>query len=507
MPIKKLKIHFIGIGGIGVSALAQYYLAKGHKVSGSDLVSSEITQALKKRGVKIFIGKHQKNNLPKSVDLVIYSPAVQKNNPELKTAKKLKIKCLSYPEALGELTKKYFTIAVSGTHGKSTTTAMIGLILIRAGLDPTVIIGTKLKEFQNSNCRIGKSEYLVIEADEWQASFLNYWPKMIVLTNIEKEHLDYYKNLRNILKTFEEYIRHLPKDGILVVNKDDKNIIKTTQQKFVNSTFSTAVENVLYYSREQKEARKLKKILKIPGEHNVSNALAALTVARVLKIPDRTVFKALSEYKGSWRRFEIVEAEIRRYQRGKTRKIIIVSDYAHHPTEIKATLQAVKEKFPSQKIWCVFQPHQYQRTFYLFKDFIKVLKQASIDKLIITDIYDVAGREETGIKERVNSKKLVEAINNGRYARYIEHPARYNAEGDISSKARYNAEAIYRAEARYKARAIYRAHKNLCAAVYLKKEKIIKYLKKNLQGREVLIIMGEGDIYKLVDSFSLTMKR
>ncbi|GAI25970.1 unnamed protein product, partial [marine sediment metagenome] len=167
----------------------------------------------------------------------------------------------------------------------------------RAGFDPTIIVGTKLKEFSNSNCRVGKSRYLVIEADEWQASFLNYWPKIIVLTNIEKEHLDYYKNLNNILKTYKEYIGRLPKDGVLVANGDDKNI-----QKII-SNFRFPISDFRF--SKSKDAQKLRKILKVPGEYNVSNALAALAVARVLKIPDKISFKALSEYKGSWRRFEI----------------------------------------------------------------------------------------------------------------------------------------------------------------------------------------------------------
>jgi UDP-N-acetylmuramate--alanine ligase len=438
-----MKIHFIGIGGIGVSALAKYYLEKNHKVSGSDLVASEITNSLKKLGAKIFIGPHRAKNIVLPLDLVIYSPAIPKNNPELKRAKKLNIMCQSYPEALGELTKKYFTIAISGTHGKSTTTAMIGLLLVRAGLDPTVIVGTKLKEFGDSNCRVGKSQYLVIEADEHMASFLNYWPKIIVLTTIEADHLDYYKNLKNILKTFKEYVSHLPKNGILVANKDDKNIY---------TTFSTIVKNVVYYSlkgkKEQREVKKLKKILKIPGEHNILNALAALTVARLLKIPDKISFKALSEYKGAWRRFDIVKSEIDRYQGGRRRKITIINDYAHHPTEIKVTLKAAREKFPKKKIWCVFQPHQYQRTYYLFKDFVKVLKNVPIDKLIITDIYDVAGRENKKIKAKVSAKKLVKAINKP-------------------------------------------------FVIYLENKKVLNYLRKNLTSGDVVIIMGAGDIYKL----------
>jgi UDP-N-acetylmuramate--alanine ligase len=432
-----MKIHFVGIGGIGVSALARYYLKRGHEISGSDLVSSEITESLKKMGVQIFIGKHSDQNLPKAADLLIYSPAVPLSSPELKAAQKLGIKPQSYPEALGELTKKHFTIAISGTHGKSTTTAMIGLLLEKAGLDPTVIVGTKLKEWDNSNCRVGDSKYLVIEADEWQASFLNYWPEIIVLTNIEKEHMDYFKDMNHVFKTYKEYVDHLSENQVLVANKDDKNVLSVSQK----------AKRVKFYSMKRKEVKKMKNILQIPGEHNVSNALAVLTVARILGIPDKTSFKTLSEYKGSWRRFE--EKEIRL---GKL-KFKLISDYGHHPTEIKVTLKAAREKFLKKRIWCVFQPHQYQRTFYLWDDFVKVFQKAPVDRLIITDIYDVAGREKRRIKKKVNSKKLVEKTNKP-------------------------------------------------WVLYLKKDKIIDYLKKNLRGGEVVIIMGAGNIYNI--SFSLT---
>lgn len=413
-----MKIHFIGIKGIGVSALAGYYLAKGHKITGSDVI----------------LEPHRAKNVPKDADLVIYSPAIKPDNPEIKQAKKLKIKIQSYPQALGELTKEYFTIAVSGTHGKSTTCAMIALVLIKAGFDPTVIVGTKLREFNGSNFRIGKSDYLVIEADEWQASFLNYWPKIIVLTNIEREHLDYYKGLGHILHTYREYIEHLPKDGILIANRDDRNILKL-QFKARN------------YSIKQKEAKKISKILKVPGEHNIYNALAALAVARALKIPDKISFKALLGYKGVWRRFEIKRGEI------DNKKFTIISDYAHHPTEIKATLEAAREKFPSKKIWCIFQPHQYQRTFYLFNDFVRVFSGASIDRLIITDIYDVAGREKKEIKKKISSEGLIKKI---------DKPE----------------------------------------ALYFHRGGIKNYLRRNLKGGEVVIIMGAGDIYKFAEEFS-----
>lgn len=426
MSIPKLKIHFIGIGGIGVSALARYYLTKGYQITGSDLNSSEITKALEKKGVKIFIGQKRKN-ISKDIDLVIYSPAVRPNNLELKKAKKLGIKCQSYPQALGELTKQYFTIAISGTHGKSTTTAMLGLLLVKAGLDPTVIVGTKVKEFGDSNYRAGKPiqqaqgkiQYLVIEACEHEESFLNYSSDIAIITNIEPDHLDYFKNFNNVKKAFIKFAKKLKKNGILI-----------TQSEYKNS----------------KDEKKLKKILNIPGKHNVDNALAALAVARALKVSDKISFNALSEYRGSWRRFEIKKGVI------NDKQITIISDYAHHPTEVKVTLRAAREKWPKKEIWCVFQPHQYHRTYCFFDDFVKTLREALIDKIIITDIYGVAGREDKEITEKVNSEKMVKAINKSE-------------------------------------------------VIYLPKEKIIKYLQENLTGREKVIIMGAGDIYNLIEKF------
>ena len=418
-----MKIHFIGIGGIGVSALAQYYLSKGHEVSGSDLVSSEISKLVENKGAKLL------ENPPENVDLIIHTPAIK---PE--SIKRAKL--LSYPEALGQLTKEYFTIAVSGTHGKSTTSSMIALILMKAGLDPTVIVGTKLKEFGNSNFRAGKSKYLIIEADEWNFSFLNYWPKIIVLTNIEEEHLDTYKNLDHILDTYTEYVSHLDKDGIFIPNIDDKNILRIKNyESIIKKEFSI----------KQEEAKKLKEILQIPGKHNIYNALAALTLARTLGVSDKISFQALSEYQGIWRRFDLKEKEV------NNKKITLIHDYAHHPTEVGATLIAAKEKFPNKKIWCVFQPHQYQRTFYLFDNFVKALSETKIDKVIVTDIYDVAGREKGDIKKKISSQRLVEKINKS----WIE---------------------------------------------YLAKDKIKSYLEDNLEQGQVLIIMGAGNVYKILDT-------
>ncbi len=429
-----MKIHFIGIGGIGVSALAQYYLNKGHRVTGSDLASSEIVELLKEKGIKISLGAQE--NLPEDLNLVIYSPAVQKDNPEYIKAKKKGIKLLSYPEALGEVSKDYYTIAVSGTHGKSTTSSMLSLVLIEAGLDPTVIIGTKLKEFNNSNFRparnishsdaggTGESQYLIIEADEWNASFLNYHPNIIVLTNIEEEHLDYYRDLDHILNTYSKYISNLDKNGYLVINQDDENIKKVANRE------------VIKYSLSDPESKKIKEILKIPGEHNIYNGLAVLKVARILKIEDNLTYNALSKYKGSWRRFD---------QRGN-----IIHDYGHHPTEVKATLGAIREKFPDKNIWCIFQPHQYQRTYFLLNKFINVLSSAPVDKLILTDIYDVAGREKGDIREKINSKKLADLVNK-------DH------------------------------------------VIYIPQEEVRGYIEENTSKEDIIVVMGAGDVYKILD--------
>ncbi|MCX6721242.1 MAG: UDP-N-acetylmuramate--L-alanine ligase [Candidatus Staskawiczbacteria bacterium] len=434
-----MKIHLIGIGGIGVSALAQYYISKGYQVSGSDLVESEITDLVREKGAKIFIG-NSAENISTNINLVVYSPAVKPDNPEYKMAKELGIKIQTYPEALGELTKEFYTIAIAGAHGKSTTTAMAGLVLAGAGLDPTVIVGTRVKEFGDSNFRAGKSKLLVIEACEYDSSFLHYLPKIIAITNIDKEHLDYFKTFANVKKAFKNFVVRLPVDGHLVFNKDDKYPPKIVKPKF----------KIIGYSVKQKEAGRLKKILKVPGMHNVSNALAVLAVAKILNIPNRVAFGALSKFNGTWRRFEIKEGE------ADGKKITVISDYAHHPNEISATLKATRRKYPKEKIWCIFQPHQHQRTFYLFNDFVKTFQQTQdqclVDNLIITDIYDVAGRETKKINSEVSAEKLVKKID----------------------------------------------RKNV---VYMPMAEIVKFIREKIGAGDVLIIMGAGDIYKLADKF------
>lgn len=430
------KIHFIGLGGIGISALAKIYLSQGYKISGSDLNDSDILKNLKDQGSQIFIGPHSGSFISSDIGLVVFSPAIGEDNPELKEAKKNKIPALSYPEALGKLTSDYWTIAVSGTHGKSTTTSMLALAAIKAGLDPTVIVGTKLKELGGSNARVGKSKYLIIEADEFNASFLNYWPKAIILTNIEEDHLDYYKNLNHILKTFQDYINHLPKNGVLVVNKDDKNINKLN----ITSNWKTSY----FGSFQEKDFDKIKNLLNVPGRHNIFNALSVLTLGRELGIKDEVIFKSLSEFQGTWRRFEII----------KEKPFILISDYAHHPTEVKATIKATKEKFLNRKIICVYQPHQYQRTRYLFNDFVSSFDEA--DEIILSEIFNVAGREDKNTSKSISSFDLTKKIKE-------------------------------------------RGKKAIFAKNLKETEKI---LKNKIEKNSVVLVMGAGDIWNIVKNLS-----
>lgn len=397
----KPRAHFIGVGGIGMSALARYYLSEGWSVSGSDLVGSQITDELKNEGVEVSIGKHRSSNMSPQTNLVIYNQAIPSDNAELVTAKSLGIAVKSYPEELGELTKKYKTIAIAGSHGKSTTTAMTSLILMEAGLDPTVIIGTKLKEFSPNviarsrmrrgnlfptgsprsarddraavNFRKGLSPLLVIEADEYKASFLNYHPEIAAITNIDKEHLDFYKNFGNVRKAFRQF------------KKQSKIIIG--------------------HERNPKILAKIKSVLKIPGKHNLENAALAYAIGRKLKVPEKTILQSLAKYRGAWRRMEY---------RGKLAGIDVYDDYAHHPTEIKATLAGFKENWPRRPLICVFQAHQAERLKLLFNDFKTAFADA--DKVIILPTYEVAGREKRHDNEL--SKKLAKSIG----ATYLNKP-------------------------------------------------------------------------------------
>ncbi len=412
------RIHFIGIGGIGVSALAQWYQSQGWQVSGSDAARSIITDSLKKKGLKVTIGKV--GELPKRISLVIYSAAVPRDHPERREARLLGILERSYAEALGALTKKYRTIAISGAHGKSTTTAMVGIMLVEAGFDPTVIVGTRVKEFGKSNFREGRSRWLVLEADEFHASFLNYHPYAAICTNVDREHLDFYKTFSRVKNAFRIFFSHVEPKGILVLNGDDKFLSRV---KFSD-------RKIFQFSLGGKRAATIQKLLKVPGQHNVSNALAADLLGKALGISERIRNKALAKFRGTWRRFEFkgfmkvkrvypVRDPMPKASAGALRRLIsngarVYDDYGHHPAEIRATLAGAREKFPKSRIWCVFQPHHQERLRILFQDFTRSFNQA--DRVIIVETYKVKGREKGQSYKGKDAVTLARRINGSDYA-------------------------------------------------------------------------------------------
>lgn len=392
------KIHFIGIGGIGVSYLAQWYLAKGWQVSGSDLVDGPILKILRRKGARIRIGRQSGRNIPQGTSRVIYTLAAQPSNPERLEAKRRGVPQASHAEALGELVKKHYSIAIAGSHGKSTTAALAGLLLQRAELDPTVFLGTTLKEFGGTNCRIGRLPYLVFEADEWKGAFWNYRPQIAIITNIDREHLDFYKNFTGVKKGFDSFLANLPANGIVIANADDPAAKRAARRSGKLAVFC---------SKKDRLASRIREEMKIPGEHNVSNALAVAALARVLGMPQKTFLRTIRAYRGAWRRFEY---------RGKIRGAKLFDDYAHHPTEIKAALAASRKILAKKgRLWCVFQPHQYHRLKVLFSDFSSAFDQAH--QIVILPVYAVAGRE--GERHPVNSEGLVKALaRRGARARY-----------------------------------------------------------------------------------------
>lgn len=430
--MKKQKVYFIGIGGIGVSALAQWYLSEGWAVSGSDARESEITKLLAKKGVKVHIGPMDSLYLETPFPSgVIYSAAISATHPERLLAKKRGIPQFSYAGALAELTKRYRTIAVCGAHGKSTTTAMVALMLIRAGFDPTVIVGTKLKEFGDSNFRKGGSEWLVLEADEFHGSFLSYHPYAIICTNIDREHLEYYKTLANIKKAFQIFFSRVNPRGVLVLNKDNEHLAALKIRPKAKAVF---------YTLRSPRAKELKKLLKVPGAHNVSNALACDVLGHALGIALSTRNTVLSRFRGTWRRFEA---------RGIFRGAKIYDDYAHHPTEIQATIAAAREAYPTRTLRVVFQPHLSERLAKLFFDFVQALRRA--DEVIILETYRVLGRDG-GILGRGK------AASNGRNAEALAK--------QLGKKAHYQKT----------------------------EEGIISYLRQSARPNDLIITMGAGNV-------------
>lgn len=425
--VKNRQVHFVGIGGIGASALARWYMCERWKVTGSDVEGSEIIDALREEGIPISVGPHDPKNLPSKTALVVYSAAAEKSD-EVERARAQKIKTQSYAEALGKIARGYSVIAVAGSHGKSTTTALISMILIAAGLDPTVVIGTKLREFtpihrwqeawlnsgagMGSNFRRGKSKILVIEADEWRGAFWNYAPAIAVITNIDREHLDFYKTYRGVEAAFRKFALRVVPGGRIVINADDigacmlgERLLKDYPKRFLG--------RIHFYSVASLDAARLRPHLFLSGRHNASNAMAAMMAAKALNIPMEIVEGALSSFHGSWRRFEYM---------GRMNGALIIADYAHHPTEIRATLSVARARFPQKKIYAVFQPHHHDRTKRHFREFAEAFVDA--DAVYLLDIYGVAGREQKQRDPEAHSFHLARAISeNGKEAYYIPYRA------------------------------------------------------------------------------------
>lgn len=385
-------IHFIGVGGIGISAVARMLLGEDKIVSGSDDNESSVTKSLQKLGVKISLG-HNALNIADDVDLIIYTIAIPADNAELVKAKSLGVPVITYPQSLEIISKNKKTIVISGTHGKTTTTSMIACAMVASGLDPTVIVGSILKEW-DSNFLPGKSDYFVVEGCEYKRSFLNLHPFGLVITNIEADHLDYYKDLADIKSAFRELAERVPTDGFIVTN-------------FENESAREVVEGLACKVIDYKQAD-LKGIqMKIPGEHNIENAQAAYSVVEMLGAKPESLKECLENFSGVWRRFEYI---------GETNKgARVYDDYAHHPTEIKAFLKAARETFSDKKILAVFQPHLFSRT----RDFLDEFAQSfgNADEIVILPIYK-AREIDTG---EVSSQDLVDKIMAlGQNARLIE---------------------------------------------------------------------------------------
>ncbi len=444
------KIHFVGIGGIGMSGIAEILLSRGFKVSGSDAALSEVTNHLSDLGAEIYEG-HSSSNL-NEVDVLVYSAAVPLDNPEIKIAKELKIPVIKRSEMLAETMRMKYGIGIAGTHGKTTTTSMVGLVLTKGGIDPTIIVGGKLSGLGGTNARLGKGEYIVVEADEFDRTFLKLTPSIAAITNIEQEHLDIYKDLDDIKGAFIEFANKVPFFGFVILCLDDPNVQEiipyinkkiityglTSQadMKAVNISHSEYSSNftVVYKGKELGEIS-----LQIPGNHMIKNALVAVAVGTELSVPFVVIKESLESFKGVYRRFET------KYDKD----ILVIDDYAHHPTEIKATLSAIRNGW-NRRLIAVFQPHLYSRTRDFYKEFGRVFLNS--DVFICTDIYPA--REKP--IENISGKIVVDA-----------------------AKSFGHKNAIYEAD----------------------KTKLPELLKSIYQKGDIIVTLGAGDIWKYGEKF------
>ncbi len=462
------KIHIIGIEGAGTSALARVLKEMGKEVVGSDEGDHFYYDVLKEAGIEVAhkfspenlenfqarglmrTGRGQaRNRLENKSDLIIYSTAYDsKTNPELKAALESETPAISYSEALGLIFNQKFGIAVSGTHGKTTTAAMLALAMRDTGADPTAIIGSKIKQL-NSGAVVGKSEYFVIEADEYQNKFKFYNPMAVVLTSVDYDHPDFFASEKDYRETFEEFIKRIPNHGFLVVCAEDADVLEIAKQAkcevILYGEFADRIKENELKEEFKKAGKDVKTVkvpndlkLQLPGQHNKLNATATLAVAQKLGLDEGKVKESLRNYEGTARRFEHV---------GKYKGAEIIDDYAHHPVEVKTTLKTAKQEYPGKKITCVFHPHTFTRTKALLNDFAQSFDDA--DRIIVLDIFGSA-REKQG---DVHANDLVEKMK------------------------------VYMRNAEY------------ISTI----EEAFEDLKKNLGKGDVLITMGAGDVWKLAE--------
>lgn len=438
------KAYFIGIGGIGMSALARLLQHRSIQIVGSDQFHSELIDELEREGISIQQGENPEKFLACDVDLVVYSEAIPLNHDELLYAKKLNIPCLSYPEVLGLVSGHYRTIAVCGAHGKSTTTSMLGLAMEACGLDPTVIVGTKVPGWGWKNIRIGGSPWLVIEACEYRRSFMQLKLYAAIVLNIDEEHLDYYRDIDDCRLAFHDFIRLVPQDGLVIGNGEDVNILEIIKDFDTKvALYSSVQESADYFYRNGNvmhwgDSLGMLK-LQIPGDHNIMNALSVIGLIHQLNFPLNSCFNALNDFSGTWRRFQHIGI--------LPHNIDVYDDYAHHPTEIQATLKAARLSFPKRRIVCIFQPHQYNRTKKLFSKFMRAFDNA--DEVIIPNIYEVR-----------DTRQDIESVSVDAFVNTLLHHHKSVKNGDGFAKT-------------------------------------LNYLRKSLQPDDVVFTMGAGDVYEI----------
>jgi UDP-N-acetylmuramate--alanine ligase len=449
------RFHFIGAGGIGMSGLAQLLIKHSGIVAGSDQTASDVTEKLCEAGADIKIG-HSAENLNPKTDAVVISAAIKENNPELKLARQKGLKVYKYAQMLGELENCYDGIAISGTHGKSTTSGWIVYLLKQAGIDPNFIIGAKISQLGSSS-GVADGKYFIAEACEYDRSFLNLKPKIACILNIEPDHLDYYKDEAEIVEAFEQFARGIKPGGVLIANGQDLNVAKVIRQLPIGVRCETFgldescnfyAQNLqlnnglyafdIYHNGKLLGATKIS----LPGKHNVLNALAVTAIAVNVGVPAQQILQLLPGFTGVERRLML---------KGRVGHVTILDDYAHHPTEIRASLAAMRQRYQPKCIWCIFQPHQYSRTRFLLDDFAESFKLADIT--IVPEIYFV--RDSQAEKKEINAQILVERMRKG------------------------GTEAIFIDGF----------------------EKICDYLKKKVRAGDLVVTMGAGDIWKVADEY------